>query len=250
MLLWSRFTEHESEHTESDIKDRAERALSTLSLATTDCRIKHKHSRLTTLVLSCGLTDCEVDLSTMFKDFETGSVYSQLECLNLYKCGISSRQIKILCDIFNNDHCTQLRELELAGNPIGEEGVRVLSDTLVSGLRGLTSLSVRNCSLTHECIHSLCKVLQDGRCQLSDVNLTSNAIGDEGVRELFENCLTNEHCKLTKLNLRLCILTNICIPSLCKALQDERCQLTDLDLSTNAIGDNGARGLFENGLTL
>ena len=113
----------------------------------------------------------------------------------------------------------------------------------------LTKLSLDNCSLTHECIHSLRKALQDERCQLTDLDLEYNAIGDKDARELFENGLTNKHCKLTKLSLNECSLTHECIHSLCKALQDERCQLTDLDLRYNAIGDKGARDLFENGLT-
>ena len=238
-LSWLMFSDDEP--------DQAERALSTL--ATTGCRIKHKHSKLTRLELRCiNCFGCEVDLSTMFKDFKTGSVYSQLECLSLRDCCTSSRQMKILCDIFNNGHHTKLRELGLNNNAIGDEGVRVLSGTLVNGLRGLTSLRMHNCSLTDECMHSLCKALQDGRCQLTDLHLTSNAIGDKGVRELFENGLTNEHCKLTKLDLANCSLTNQCISSLCKALQDERCQLTYVDLIDNAIGDEGARELFANGL--
>ena len=250
-LIWTTSADHDKpEHTESVIKDQAERTLSTLSLATTGCTIKHKHSKLAILTLHCNNRfGCEVDLSTMFNDFETGSVYSQLECLSLAQCGISSRQMKILCDIFNNGHHTKLRNLELNGNAIGEEGVSVLSGTLVNGLRGLTGLSMDRCSLTDECMHSLCKALQDGRCQLTDLDLEGNEIGDEGARELFENGLTNEHCKLTKIKLRNCSLTNQYISSLCKALQDERCQLTHVDLTGNAIGDEGAREFFENGIT-
>ena len=243
-LSWLRSADDDKpEHTESVIKDKAERTLSTLSLATTGCTIKHKHSKLTRLKLHCSNFGCEVDLTTMFKDFETGSVYSQLECLSLSDCGISSDQMKILCDIFNNDHHTKLRELKLNGNPIGDEGVSVLSDTLVNGLRGLTSLNMCDCSLTYECTHSLCKALQDERCQLTDVDLGFNEIGDEGARELFENGLTNEHCKLKTLVLFQCPLTDQCIPSLREALQDERCALTKLWIGLNGFTDNGKKRL-------
>ena len=202
-LYWIRFADNDKpEHTESVFKDKAERTLSTMSLATTGCTIKHKHSKLVKLQLYCSKGfGCEVDLSTMFKDFESGSVYSQLECLSLSYCGTSSRQMKILCDIFNNDHHTKLRKLELNFSAIGDEAARVLSGTLVNGLGRLTSLRIFGCSLTRECMHSLCKALQDGRCQLSDLDLGVNEIGDEGARELFENCLENELCKLTKLKL-------------------------------------------------
>ena len=131
-LFWMTSADHDKpEHTESVIKDNVERTLSTLSLATTSCTIKHKHSKLATLQLYCSnRRGCEVDLSSMFKDFKTGSAYSQLEYLSLAGFGIRSRQMKILCDIFNNGHHTKLRELNLNRNPIGDECVSVLSDTL------------------------------------------------------------------------------------------------------------------------
>ena len=223
--------------------DELGRMWGTLSQATTVCTIKHKHSKLTELELS------DVELSSFFKDLETRNL-NQHKRLTLYRCNISLHQIKILCDVFNNGHCTlELRELTLSTNPIADEGASVLFETLIDGLRGLTSLSMPACHFTDECIPSLCKALQDERCQLTDLILGNNAIGDEGARELFENGLTNKHCKLTKLSLEFCSLTHECIPSLCKALQDERCQLTDLDLGDNVIDDKGARELFENGLT-
>ena len=214
----------------------------TQSLATTVCRINHEHSKLTTLTLT------NVDLSSLFKYLETGNL-NQLEGLTLRGCNIGLHQIKILCDVFNNGHCTELRELTLSSNPIADEGASVLFETLIDGLRGLTSLSMSNRYFTHQCIPSLCKALQDERCQLTDLDIGDSDIGDKGARELFENGLTNKHCKLTELSLKNCSLTHQCAPSLCKALQDEHCRLTDLDLRRNAIGDEGARELFENGLT-
>jgi hypothetical protein len=41
----------------------------------------------------------------------------------------------------------------------------------------------------------------------------------------------------------------ISIPTLVKALQDERCQLTYLSLAKNGIGDEGVGLLFEDALT-
>ena len=73
--------------------------------------------------------------------------------------------------------------------------------------------------------------------------MTGNVIGDEGARELFENILTNEHCKLKALFLNHCSLTDQCIPSLREALQDERCALTKLCLSINNFTYNGKKRL-------
>ena len=223
--------------------DEPERIWDTQSLETTLCTIKHKHSKLTELNLT------KVDLSILFKDLETGNL-NQLKSLCLDRCRIGSHQIKILSDVFNNGQCTELRELTLSNRRIADEDASVLFETLIDGLRGLTSLSMSNCHFTHQCIPSLCKALQDERCRLTDLDLGYNAIGDEGARELFENGLTNKHCKLAKLSLEFCSSTHECIQSLRKALQDKRCRLTDLDLAGNKdIGDKGARELFENVLT-
>ena len=208
------------------VRDEPEPMWNTRSLETT-FRIKHKHSKLTRLKLT------NVDLSSLLKVWET-------ENLN---------GLKSLCDIFNKGHCTEHRDLTLAASPIGDEGANVLCETLIDMLSGLTSLSMLRCWLTRQCIRSLCETLQDERCQLTDLDLSVNAVGDDDASELFENGLTNKHCKLTKLSLKNCSLTHECIHSLCKALQDERCRLTDLDLSFNDIYDEGARELFENGLT-
>jgi Ran GTPase-activating protein (RanGAP) involved in mRNA processing and transport len=113
----------------------------------------------------------------------------------------------------------------------------------------LTKLTLSKCSLTDCCIPSLCKALQDERCQLTDLSLGYNAIGDKGACMLFKDALTKEHCKLTELNLGKCSLTDQCIPSLCKALQDECRQLTVLSLGNNAIGYEGACMLFKDALT-
>ena len=208
--------------------DEPERIWDTQSQATTVCRINHEHSELTTLVLH------NADFSaSLFKYLETGNL-NQLKRLTLSGCDISLHQIKILCDVFNNGHCKELRELTLSSSPIADEGASVLSETLIDGFRGLTSLFMSNCHFAHQCTPCLCKALQGKRCQLTDLNLSFNAIGDKGARELFENGLTNKHCKLTKLNLQKCSLTHECIHSLCKALQDERCRLTDLNLGFNA----------------
>ena len=107
----------------------------------------------------------------------------------------------------------------------------------------LTQLNFQNCCLTNQCIPSLCNALQDERCQLTDVDLGVNEIGDEGARELFENGLKNEHCKLKTLRLDDCWFTDQCIPSLCEALKDERCALTKLLLCSDDFTDNGKKWL-------
>ena len=115
---------------------------------------KHKHSKLTSLELYCskGIGQDGVDSSSMFKDLETGTIY-KLKHLT-HKCGITLDRIKVLCGIFNNGRCTELRELKLAINRIGDEGASVLYETLIDGLRGLTSLNIGNCFLRNQCMYT------------------------------------------------------------------------------------------------
>jgi GTPase SAR1 family protein len=212
-----------------------------------NCTLNHEHTKLTSLKLRRFSITTE-ELSNVCMFFENGHA-SHLEILDLQYIG-GLFWISKLCEALNkNDNCTKLTCLRLPHAMLKYEDASVLFDTLTKGLRKLAKLDVCGCMLRDLCIPTLVKALQDERCQLTDLSLRDNAIGDKGAGMLFEDALTKEHCKLTELNLSECSLTDRCIPSLCKALQDERCQLTVLSLGFDAIGDKGARMLFEDALT-
>jgi Leucine-rich repeat (LRR) protein len=227
------------------VADEIEQVFS--ALMELNCTLNHEHAKLTSLTLG-RFRMTETGLPIVRKFFENGHA-SQIEQLTLSSSGIHSHQISKLCEVVNNGHCPNLTHLYLGNNSICDEGAMVLCDILTKELRKLNKFDVNTCELTHQCIPTLVKTLQDERCQLTDLSLGFNAIGDEGACMLFEDALTKEHCKLTELNLSRCLLTDRCIPSLCKALQDERCQLTFLSLGNNAIGDKGVSMLVEDGLT-
>ncbi|CAB4017975.1 NACHT, LRR and PYD domains-containing 12-like isoform X1 [Paramuricea clavata] len=212
-----------------------------------NCTLDHKHTKLTSLTVKVSL-QLHLPIMPMRNFIENGHA-SQLEQLTLTRNGIDSHQISKLCEIFNKGHCPNLTHLDLGNNPIRDEGVMVVCDTLTKGLRKLNRLAVCVCGLTDRCIPTLVKALQDEHCELTNLSLGFNAIGDKGVDMLFEDAFTKEHCKLTNLNLYKCSLTDQCIPSLYKALQNERCQLTVLFLGNNAIYDKGVGKLFEDALT-
>jgi hypothetical protein len=171
--------------------------------------------------------------------FENGHA-SHLEILDLSYARIDLFCMTKLCETLNNnDNCTELTCLYLKNVTLEYEDASVLFDTLTKGLWKLTKLNVTACSLTDRCIPMLVEALQDERCQLTVLLLGENDIGDEGAGMLFEDALTKEHCKLTELDLSECSLTDRCIPSLCKALQDERCKLTKLWLYINQFTGKG-----------
>jgi Ran GTPase-activating protein (RanGAP) involved in mRNA processing and transport len=198
-----------------------------------------KHTKLTTLTLR-NFPMTETGLPIMCNFFGNRHA-SQLGELTLNDNRIYSHQISKLCDVLNSRHCPNLTVLNLENNSIADEGAMVLCDTLTKGLFNLNALNVCECQLTDQCIPKLVNTLQDERCRLTVLSLNDNAIGDKGACMLFEDALTNKHCKLTELSLKGCSLTDPCIPSLCKALQDGHCVLTTLWLALNNFTANGKK---------
>ncbi len=167
----------------------------------------------------------------------------KLTVLRLAGCSLTGRCVPALVTTLQDEHC-KLVQLSLGNNNIGDEGVRLLCDNALAKEHcKLTYLDLGKCSLTHQCISRLYKALQDEHCKLNVLCLGSNDIGDEGACVLFENALTNENCKLTVLDLGNCGLTDKCIPTLCKTLQDERCELKTLRLVGNGFTDNGEKNV-------
>ena len=214
------------------------------ALTELNCKLNHNHTNFTSLSLHNESSLTVVDLSDMYSFFSNENA-SHLKTLHL-GLKMRPRNISRLCEVFNNDYCAELTELELE---CYEGTTARLWDSLCKELCKLTKLTVlTGCSLADQYTENLCNALQDERCQLTDLSLQFNCISYEGARMLFGHTLTKKHCKLTKLELKSCFLTEDCIPSLCKALQDKLCRLTELSLEGNHIGDKGACTLFEVGV--
>ena len=251
------------------------------ALMESNCSLKHEHVKLTKLDIDRFCVTDEESLSTMCEFFKYGHA-SCLAELSLTRCEISSRGVSILCEVLDNKLCPELTYLGLLGNSILDEGVAALCNTFIEQkLFTLTKLFLSGCSLTDECMPFLCELLRYKRCNLTVLSFAcNNGISDEGLRMLCESALTTEHCKLVKLNvsgcsvtddciselrkalqdehckltelvLDHCSLTDKCIPEVCKALQDERCKLTVLSLEGNGgIRDEGLRMLCRSALTM
>ena len=168
-----------------------------------------------------------------------GKEHCKLTHLMLEKCFVTHRSISNLCEALREEH-SELRTLDLSGNPITDKGAcKLFEDALTKEHCKLNELNIATCSLTHLCISTICRTLQNEHCKLTNLILDHNAIRDEGVCELFESALTNEHCKLTELSFTKCSLTDKCISSLCKTLRNEHCVLKELNLVWNHFTDDG-----------
>ena len=215
------------------------------TLMESKCSLNHEHSKLIKLnIWKHDVTD-EI-LSTMCKFFRNGHAVC-LKVLILYMCGISSRKLSIFCEVLHNKLCPKLTYLNLGFNNIADEGLTKLCKTVSKQkLLKLTKLYLGNSFLTNKCVPALCELLRNECCNLIDLTLGYNpGINDEGLRILCEHALTNEHCKLEKLNLKYCSLTDDCLPELCNALQHEHWRLNKLYLDRNKFTEKGKRFIHD-----
>ena len=222
---------------ELPIFDHVELGLEPVLSALTDseCCINHEHSKLTQFTLNYfNITDAGV--SSLIEFLLKNAHRICLQELELKHNNITSCGISMFCDVLGNEICNQLMKLDLGWNDIGDDGVRILCNALRREEHKLQCLNIRNCKLTTESIFALVEVLSDEHCEITDLSLVGNAIGDKGVHMLC-CALRKEQCKLTSLHLGNCLLTDECLPSFCEALGDERCKLTRLDLGLNAFTD-------------
>ena len=215
------------------------------TLIESKCSLNHEHNKVIKLNISQYDVTDEI-LPTMCEFFRNGHAICLKE-LGLYSCGISSRKLSIFCEVLDNKLCPELIYLNLGSNNIADEGLTQLCKTLTKQeLLKLTKLNLGNCCLTNECVPALCELLRNRCCNLIDLTLGGNrSINYEGLRILCEHALTNEDCKLEKLDLRHCSLTDDCLPELCNALQHEHCRLNELYLGGNKFTEKGEKSVHE-----
>ncbi|XP_028398639.1 NACHT, LRR and PYD domains-containing protein 12-like [Dendronephthya gigantea] len=173
--------------------------------------------------------------------------HCKLVKLNLARCSIADQCIPELCQALQDEQC-KLTDLSLGYNiGLSDEGLRTLcGQALTKENCKVTKLNLSWCSLTDQCIPILCTTLQHERCKLTDLSIGSDkGISDEGLRVLCERALTNERCKLAKLDMSHCSLTDRCIPVLCEALQDEHCGLCELFLKESMFSSASIKSLRE-----
>ena len=199
-------------------------------LTNSKCHMNHQHCQLNTLKLrSSKITD--TDVSYLVDFLEKG----HSSCGNTTSCEIAQPD-----KVLNHGVCDQLHKLTLDGNNIGDKCVENLCKALVTVQSKLTKLSLADCCLTSECASWLANVLSDQNCEITNITLSNNEIGDEGVCVL---CPALVQSKLSKLSLGSCSLTSECASWLANVLSDENCEITDLTLDRNEIGDEGVHVL-------
>ncbi|XP_051788829.1 NACHT, LRR and PYD domains-containing protein 3-like [Erpetoichthys calabaricus] len=136
--------------------------------------------------------------------------------------------------------CGKLLGLNLSNTNLTPECIRRVSQGLVY----CRSVGLVKSGLTCECCMALSSALSAEHSQLNELWLNNNALGDYGVRLLCEG-LRNKNCKLEKLSLRSCHLTSTSCAAFSSALSNEHSRLTELELLGNKLEDLGAHRLCE-----
>ncbi|KAI4876001.1 hypothetical protein NFI96_025338, partial [Prochilodus magdalenae] len=182
------------------------------------------------------------------------SDYSQLTELNLNGKKIRDSQVKSICDLLEDPDC-KLKKLnkELPEQP------HILSDPQCSGIfsqwKGgqkhlwmVLDLDLTHCSITEKGCAALVSALKSNPSHLRELNLGRNEPGESGVK-LLSGLLEDPHCKLEKLHLSSCSITEEGCAALVSALKSNPSHLRELTLNYNKPGKSGVKllsGLLEN----
>ncbi|KAK1803637.1 hypothetical protein P4O66_020752 [Electrophorus voltai] len=172
--------------------------------------------------------------------------HCKLEKLELSDCSIREEGCAALASALKKNPSSHLRELNLSYNHLPDSGVKKLSDLLEDSHCTLEKLQLYKCSITEEGCDALASALKKNpSSHLRELNLNYNKPEDSGVKKL-SDLLEDPHCKLEKLELSDCSITEEGCAALASALKkNPSSHLRELNLSYNKPGPSGVKKLSD-----
>ncbi|XP_039540922.1 NACHT, LRR and PYD domains-containing protein 3-like isoform X3 [Pimephales promelas] len=137
-----------------------------------------------------------------------------------------------------------MRELNLSERELGDTRVNQIAALLQDKHCKLNTLNLYRCSITEKQSLILTSALKSNPSHLRVLYLSENKLGDSGVKNL-SDLLMNPQCKLEKLHLDSCSITEEQSLILTSALKSNPSHLRHLDLSENKLGDLGVNHLCD-----
>ncbi|KAI4881396.1 hypothetical protein NFI96_030493, partial [Prochilodus magdalenae] len=161
----------------------------------------------------------------------------------LSDCNLTERSCSALCRVLSSES-SKLTFLDLSSNPIQDRGVELLSAGLESPNCKLENLRISDCSITEEGCTALASALNSNPSSHKiELEISKNKLGNSGVKQIC-SLLNNPTCKLQKLGLSFCSITEEGCTALASALKtNPSSHLIELDLRGNDPGDTGVRML-------
>ncbi|XP_029537725.1 NACHT, LRR and PYD domains-containing protein 12-like isoform X2 [Oncorhynchus nerka] len=124
---------------------------------------------------------------------------SSLETLRLSDCKLTEKCFEVLVKALSSN-LTNLKELDLSGNDLGDRGVKTLYMGLTSRCCTLERLFLRCCGITVKGCSSLAVALKSSHSSITELGLMGNDTGEEGLR-ILSDIRDNPHYKLQTLEI-------------------------------------------------
>ncbi|KTF84049.1 hypothetical protein cypCar_00035303, partial [Cyprinus carpio] len=208
-----------------------------------ECSITEKQCLILTSVLKSSHLR-ELDLSgNKMKNTGVNHFYDvlkdshcKLERLRFRGCDLTDEGCSVLTSALKSNP-SHLRELDLSGNQLGESGVKNLRDLLRNPECKLEILALCGCSITEKQSLTLILGLCSNPSHLKELDLSGNELKNTGVKHLCD-VLKDSHCKLERLSLNDCAITDVACLAQSLAETKALSFLKELDLSNNNIGNS------------
>ncbi|KAI4873239.1 hypothetical protein NFI96_022816 [Prochilodus magdalenae] len=159
--------------------------------------------------------------------------------VHLTSSNLKKKSWTMLAQMISSE-CSNVRELHLSRNELGDLGVKLLSAGLENLQCKLETLWLLDCNITEEGCAPLASALKSNPSHLKVLDLSRNNLGNTGVKLLTAG-LMNLHCKLETLKLECCNITGKGCAALASVLQSNPSNLRELNLYGNNLGDSGVK---------